>query len=298
MWPFTRKTGPVEPQLVHSPQHAADQLSFIPFTATSIELPSDGHVAVRGESHYQQALAIAVGGQIAGSDFDEHIPVRAALIPEPENPWDSHAVRVDVFVGNRTVTVGYLSQEMAPEYQSNLLTLRNKNMIGTCPGWVTGGGTKFYGIHLNLCYPEKLIIVTGDAHPMVSEQRDGYAVLRAEWSCTVTKEKIAPEYAGAVHSRYTGVFRQGPRGIERVHRDKRKISRLPGHRGSARRSTSRRTNPRDDRTISPDCQRSPRQRNETHVRGRGDDHEERPRSRVDDAHRSHGHTPHPCLTKH
>ncbi|HET9253957.1 MAG TPA: hypothetical protein VFO16_02000, partial [Pseudonocardiaceae bacterium] len=73
-------------------------------------LPADGRLAVVGESHYQPALHCAAGGVVAGTDFDQHPPVVALLVPEPENPYDLHAVRVDIVTGAHTETAGYLSR--------------------------------------------------------------------------------------------------------------------------------------------------------------------------------------------
>lgn len=194
MWPFSRKTAlliptvKTVPSAIVSPSTGADRLTFTSLAATFIDLPSDGHVAVHGESHYQQALALVVEGRIAGDTLDEHIVAEAALIPEPDNPWDPNAVRVGAFVKGRTVTVGYLPREKASEYQPNLMVLRSKGIIGRCGARVAGGGIKMYGIYLDLCYPENLRVVTGRENPQIPTENDGSVMLAAEWTCTVTKE--------------------------------------------------------------------------------------------------------------
>jgi hypothetical protein len=152
-------------------------------------LPTEGRVAVVGESHYQQALTFAVHGATAGEDFDHHLPVTAVLVPEPENAWDPNAVRVDVVVdGTKTAKVGYLARTIASEYQPTLLRLHGEDFVGTCPARITGGGPKYYGIYLHLCYPEDLLTASRTGDPEIAESHDGYVILRADWSCTVTKE--------------------------------------------------------------------------------------------------------------
>jgi hypothetical protein len=38
-----------------------------------------------------------------GYGFDEHLSGTAVLVPEPENPHDSNAVRIDVLVGGQSL---------------------------------------------------------------------------------------------------------------------------------------------------------------------------------------------------
>lgn len=189
-----RQPAPADSRLTLPPAPAAipdidEAVSFTSVTETRIALPTNGHVAVVGESHYQRALRLAARGASAGDDFDHHLPVTVLLVPEPENPWDSNAIRVDVVIVDQTVKVGYLARAMASEYQPELLKLRNDGAVATCPGRITGGGTKFYGIYLHLCYPEDLRISNGTEDPEIAEEDDKKAVFRSEWPCTVTKEK-------------------------------------------------------------------------------------------------------------
>lgn len=163
--------------------------SFSPITLKLLPLPDDGRVAVVGESHYQQALNLVTNGRASGDDFDHHIPVTAALVPEPDNRWDKNAVRVDVVVGDRTVKVGYLSKDLAQEYQPELLILRKKGFLGTCPARIAGGGSKYYGIYLHVIYPEDFRVANRSEHPVIAEEANGAALLRSDRSCTVTKEE-------------------------------------------------------------------------------------------------------------
>lgn len=112
-------------------------------------LPAGQSQAVVGESHYQPALRAATGGRKAGS-WDDHIVVKAQLIPEPKNKYDRNAVAVRV--GGRTV--GYLPAEVAVDYQPVLLGLLRRGLIGTCEGAIVGGGSKSYGIWLKVAEPD------------------------------------------------------------------------------------------------------------------------------------------------
>ncbi|NBH01656.1 HIRAN domain-containing protein [Amycolatopsis sp. SID8362] len=176
-------TEPAEPEDEYSgsqpPQFSEVRLRLVP-------LPDDGRLNVVGESHYQEALAVVAGGRTCGATFDEHIPVVAVLVPEPENPWDENAVRVDVLMGNRSLKVGYLSAGWAEDYQPELLELRAEGALGTCPARVTGGGDKYYGIYLHVARPEEL---RSGGDPIVAETTATGVLLRNDWSCTVTKEE-------------------------------------------------------------------------------------------------------------
>lgn len=122
-------------------------------------LSAQGRVTVVGESHYQPALHQAARGITAGTDFDQHLPVVAMLVPEPDNPHDSHAVRVDIATNEQSSTVGYLSRYLAPGYQRPLLALRRHGQVGTCPARITGGGHgRSYGIYLHLAGPDALLL--------------------------------------------------------------------------------------------------------------------------------------------
>lgn len=97
-----------------------------------------GHetLEVVGESHYQAEL-----WQIVGQAHDRHDPVRfdaiAVLVPEPENPYDEHAVRVEI----GGLLVGYLSRSDALRYQPGILQLlRGTGSLVALRGQVVGRG--------------------------------------------------------------------------------------------------------------------------------------------------------------
>jgi len=118
-------------------------------------------VPVAGESHYQRALYLAASGRAAGDAFDQHIGVTAVLVPEPTNKWDRKAVR----------------------------TLARQGVLGTCGARIAGGGAKVCGVYLHLATPRDLRFANGTEDPIVARESNGSALLRSDWSCTVTKEE-------------------------------------------------------------------------------------------------------------
>jgi hypothetical protein len=162
---------------------------FTPITHNLLPLSEDGRLSVVGESYYQSALRIVTGGRAAGNGLDQHIPVIAALIPEPENPHDKNAVRIDVVMGRETVRVGYIARDIAPDYQPLLLRLRGQGQLGTCPARIAGGGPEYYGIYLHLAPAAVLEIELTGGDRDIAEVSSNTALLRAEWTCTVTKEQ-------------------------------------------------------------------------------------------------------------
>lgn len=171
-----------EPASLWRPRPLLADAEFVP-------LSEDGRLAVVGESHYQAALRNAVHGRAAGADFDEHLPVTAVLVPEPSNPFDPNAVRVDVRSDAGPATVGYVAREMAVHYQPALLAL-DTNHYGTCPARITGGGEKYYGIYMHLAGPELMLFANligsgaaGEAEP------SRMTTLPPEVQCTVTGEE-------------------------------------------------------------------------------------------------------------
>jgi hypothetical protein len=70
----------------------------------------DARVRVAGERRYQSALVRLAGG--VDGDAPRRTDQLAALIPEPENPYDEHAICIRI--GGRRV--GYLDQDDARSY--------------------------------------------------------------------------------------------------------------------------------------------------------------------------------------
>ncbi len=161
----------------------------LPTDAGFVPLSEDGRLAVVGESHYQAALRNAVHGRAAGADFDDHLPVTAVLVPEPTNPHDPNAVRVDVRSDAGPATVGYLAREVAVHYQPALLAL-DANHYGTCAARITGGGEKCYGIYLHLAGPELMLFANRSKRGSTGDTEwSSMATLCPEVQCTVTGEE-------------------------------------------------------------------------------------------------------------
>lgn len=175
-----------------------------------VRLAGDGRVSVVGEANYQPALRAAAGGRsVAPGDFENAIPVHAVVIPEPSNPYDQNAVRVEV---NRN-TVGYLPRDLAEEYQPVLLNLVQQGQLGWCSGRVMDGERGLYGIWLHLASPDRVVcanlaedleILAGERDVTVTGEEDHQTVLRevlgprraasvfASFApCTITKGKYA-----------------------------------------------------------------------------------------------------------
>ena len=102
-------------------------------------LSGDGRLAVVGESYYQPALRRAARGQVAGSTFEQMIPADVRLVPEPSNPYDLNAVRVEARTEFGFELVGHIARDDAPDYQKVLLDLQNRGRVGICAGRITGG---------------------------------------------------------------------------------------------------------------------------------------------------------------
>ncbi|MGH3774320.1 MAG: hypothetical protein ACRDRR_01065 [Pseudonocardiaceae bacterium] len=174
-------------------------------------LSADGRLAVVGESHYQPALHRAACGVAAGSDFDQHPPVVAVLVPEPENPHDLHTVRVDVVTGAHPETVGYLCRSDARAYQPILLALRDAGYVGTCPGRITGGGPgRSYGVYLHLAGPEALLLenlmgetdlLEPERHVTATGEENHQETLARHYSTTRSLTRVAAELASSSVSR-------------------------------------------------------------------------------------------------
>ena len=132
-----------------------------------------GTLAVVGESHRQETLAkvarIAstadpflpdLKGMARGVARRETEPrwFRAALLREPDNQYDPHAVAVHAAgVGH----VGYLDRDAAQDYGPVFEELaRQGYAAGTCPAFLTGGDRgKSWGVVFCVSLPD---VVLGD----------------------------------------------------------------------------------------------------------------------------------------
>lgn len=127
------------------PQRAtAEQTGLQP-----VPLQGGFDVEVVGESNYQDALAAACGGrQKDGVNYD----CTAVLRPEPSNPYDANAIRVEI----NGRLVGYLNRHAAKAYKPVADRLAADGKVGTCQalivgGWDRGrGDTGHFGVRLDL----------------------------------------------------------------------------------------------------------------------------------------------------
>lgn len=104
--------APKQPAARRAPKQTAVRRAAEPVAGTRPWIAGDGkyRLEVVGESNYQKALAKICGGQ---SEDGANLFVLAELVPEPDNPHDPRAVRVDI----RGLTVGYLPRESAARYR-------------------------------------------------------------------------------------------------------------------------------------------------------------------------------------
>ena len=94
----------------------------------------DFHLAIVGESHYQEALREVGGREPTGVEFS------VLLLPDPKNPHDENAVRVDES-GKRGATIGYLSRSDAEDVGDSIAALlMHKNQVVMCSAKIFGGG--------------------------------------------------------------------------------------------------------------------------------------------------------------
>lgn len=107
-------------------------------------------VPVVGESSYQEVLE-SLYRMNGGAGHD--IKMKARLVPENGNVFDSKAVRVEI----DSCCVGYLSRDMALQYRTAL-----GETAGQCSAKIVGGfeledGTSaFFGVKLNLAWPPRI----------------------------------------------------------------------------------------------------------------------------------------------
>jgi hypothetical protein len=122
-------------------------------TLSCVELPTDGYVAVVGESHRQDALRRTERiSQMVG----EERTFRAVLVPEPTNPHDRNAVMVFSEHGH----LGYLPRDVAAEYRRLFVEIRKSGyQAGACEGILTGGtrDKPFFGVVLRLSDPDECL---------------------------------------------------------------------------------------------------------------------------------------------
>ena len=95
-------------------------------------------INVAGESHYQDALHAITQGQ-------QRLETTAALIPEPTNPHDPNAVRVEI----DEKLVGYLPRAQAVAYGPLVREPAERGRTAVCEAMVSGRDG-IYGVFLKL----------------------------------------------------------------------------------------------------------------------------------------------------
>lgn len=114
-------------------------------------LPEEGFMRVVGESHCQPALQQMRTRCVPGAEGRPSFSV--ALVAEPENPYDEHAVAVISEAGR----VGYLPREDARRFGPTLRALRQAGYDGGASRALLNGGTRdkpSLGVTLCIAYPE------------------------------------------------------------------------------------------------------------------------------------------------
>lgn len=88
---------------------------------------------VKGEASYQAHLERIAGGR---NEHGTNVTyVTALLVPEPTNPYDPSAVRVDIAGG----TVGYIPRGETAKFHPVLKRLAREGRLATCRAELTGG---------------------------------------------------------------------------------------------------------------------------------------------------------------
>ncbi|RZU65662.1 hypothetical protein EV379_1996 [Microterricola gilva] len=130
-------------------------------------------VDIVGSSLYQENIVQAVAARRGDR-------LNVALVPEPANPHDKYAVRVDVIVNGQQLKAGYLRRGEAREYHKLLRPLAEDGVIGVAKAraWKGDAGWRLY---LRLNGPEWAL-------PRKAPVDDGL-VLIAERETVVTGEE-------------------------------------------------------------------------------------------------------------
>jgi HIRAN domain len=103
-------------------------------------------IAAVGESHYQSALRSICGAKVGEAVRFECF---AALVPEPDNPYDPKAIRVEV----ERKLVGYLSRDDAEELNEAIVEAAQREQNGLVRAMIAGredGQTTNLGVFLEL----------------------------------------------------------------------------------------------------------------------------------------------------
>lgn len=123
-------------------------------TAKALLLEGKENVPAVGESYYQPALRSACG---ARAQEAVQMECTAALLLEPDNPYDGNAVMVQA----NGQQCGHLPREDALRYRQAMLAAAEKGFVVACRAVIAGRGsdgeTTNLGIFLHLPEPDEAL---------------------------------------------------------------------------------------------------------------------------------------------
>ena len=165
--PITAQATPVPAPAAHPPRHGPQ---------ARVIGDDEFRFPIVGESHYQTEIEALAGGRTRSGSTGKRIDV--VLQPEPDNPYDPHAVVVKA----GSLTIGYLARDVASLFNAALADAGYSS--GGCKaaikgGWDRDGDEGSFGVFLNARLPFTLQrIDSPEARPATSppEPPSGRAV--------------------------------------------------------------------------------------------------------------------------
>jgi HIRAN domain-containing protein len=138
-------------------------------TGRPSRLGARGRVSVVGESYRQAGIEFVVAGRAVadGGDWDNALRAEAALVPEPDNPYDGNAVRVDLHTPSGWVQVGYLARDLAAEYQPCLARMMRAGQVPIADARVCRARGGPLAVYLHLSEPEECVLANEVAAGLV-----------------------------------------------------------------------------------------------------------------------------------
>jgi hypothetical protein len=118
-------------------------------------------LGIVGESYRQTALRTLAGSRLKTG---QQVTFTAVLRPEPQNPHDANAVKVETMDGSH---LGYLSREDAGAYRDALTAIANTGAIATCNAKLIGGteDKPSIGVMIDVRPPDELIANLSNTQP-------------------------------------------------------------------------------------------------------------------------------------
>ena len=123
-------------------------------TVMAVMLDGPETVAIVGEASYQPAIRAVCGKRVGQAAHHQCV---AALVPEPTNKYDAHAIRIDI----EGSTVGYLSRGDALDYGPAVGRFAAQRKVIACEALIAGRGdageTPNLGVFLTLPGPDEAL---------------------------------------------------------------------------------------------------------------------------------------------